>query len=66
MELSPPNFLDWQRESRTVEAMGAYTDWSANVLGAGEPIRLEGALVTWDGVQRSRRAARVGTSAHFD
>ena len=46
MELSPPNFFDWQRESRTVEAMGAYTDWSANVLGAGEPIRLEGALVT--------------------
>ena len=46
MELSPPNFLDWQRESRTVEAMGAYSDWSANVLGAGDPVRLEGALVT--------------------
>jgi predicted permease len=46
MELSPPNFLDWQRESRTLEVMGAYTDWSANVLGAGDPVRLEGALVT--------------------
>jgi len=46
MELSPPNFLDFQRGSRTVESMGAYTDWSASILGAGDPLRLEGALVT--------------------
>ena len=46
LELSPPNFLDWQRESRSFEGMGAYTSWSSNVLGAGDPVRLDGALVT--------------------
>lgn len=46
MELSPPNFLDFQRESRSFTGMGAYTAWSSNVIGAGEPLRLDGALVT--------------------
>jgi len=46
MELSPPNFLDYQRDSRSFEAMAAYTPWSSNLLGAGEPARVEGANVT--------------------
>ena len=46
METSPPNFVDWRRESRSFAGMGAYTSWSSNVLGASEPVRLDGALVT--------------------
>ena len=48
MELSPPNFLDFKREGRSFVAMGAYTPWSSNVLGAEEPVRLDGANVTSD------------------
>ena len=36
MEVSPPNFLDFHRESRSFSGMGAYTPWGANVLGAGD------------------------------
>jgi putative ABC transport system permease protein len=46
LELSPPNFLDWQRESRSFIGMAAYSPWSSNLLGAGDPVRLDGATVT--------------------
>lgn len=46
MELSPPNFVDWQRASASFSAMGAYTTWSSNLLGAGEPLRADGARVS--------------------
>ena len=46
MELSPPNFLDWQQASTAFTGMGAYTTWSSNLLGAGEPLRADGARVT--------------------
>ena len=38
--------LDWQRESRSFLGMGAYSTWSSNMLGAGDPVRLDGATVT--------------------
>lgn len=58
MELSPGNFRDWHGASTGFEGMGAYTERSANLLGAGEPQRLEGALVTGElfGVLRARAA----------
>ena len=46
LETSPPNFLDWKQQSRSFEGLGAYTSWSSNVLGSGDPVRLDGALVT--------------------
>jgi putative ABC transport system permease protein len=46
MELSPPNFMDFRRENRSFAGMGAYTAWSSNILGVGDPLRLDGALVT--------------------
>src|SRR5262249_7333250 len=48
MELSPPNYKDWKRLATSFEAMGAYTDWATNLTGAGEPQRVESALVTAD------------------
>jgi putative ABC transport system permease protein len=44
--ISPPNFLDWRRESRTTE-LAAYTGGSLNLAAAGDrPERVAGARVT--------------------
>lgn len=48
MELSPANFLDMRREARAVERMAAYATQSANLVGMGEPLRLDGALASGD------------------
>jgi putative ABC transport system permease protein len=48
MELSPGNYRDWKRMATSFEAMGVYTNRSVNLVGSGEPERLEGAAVTWD------------------
>jgi predicted permease len=45
---SPPNYLDWKRLSRSFSAMGALHTVSVNLVGQGEPERLEGAAVTAD------------------
>ncbi|HYR43969.1 MAG TPA: ABC transporter permease [Terriglobia bacterium] len=45
-DVSPANWLDWQRESRSFEALAA---WSANAMtltGEGEPQRLNGQAVS--------------------
>lgn len=41
MELSPPNFRDWKAMSQSFEAMGAFTGRSANLVGEGEPLRVQ-------------------------
>jgi predicted permease len=46
MELSPGNYRDWRRASTMFEGMAAYTERPANLVGAGEPARLQGALAT--------------------
>jgi putative ABC transport system permease protein len=43
---SYPDFRDWQRQSRTFEAMAAYDGVSLNLTGTAEPERLEGAAIT--------------------
>ena len=48
MEPSPANYRDWKRMSHSFEAMGAYHSESVNLVGVGEPLRLEGAAVTAD------------------
>jgi len=48
MELSPANYRDWKSMSTSFEAMGAYTGTSVNLVGDGEPERLEAATVTSD------------------
>ena len=48
MELSPGNFRDWKQSAKSFQGMAAFTGTSANLTGAGQPERLEGAQVTTD------------------
>jgi predicted permease len=48
MELSPPNYRDWKSRNRSFEAMGATMGFSANLVGRGEPRRLDGERATAD------------------
>jgi putative ABC transport system permease protein len=46
--VSPGNFLTWQRETKTFEAMAATATAAFILTGSGEPERLPGARVTSD------------------
>ena len=48
MELSPANYRDWKKASTVFESIGTYHGLAANMLGAGEPLRVEGASVSFD------------------
>lgn len=45
---APAEFLDWKSQTTTFEAMAAYSGQSFNLTGAGEPERIEGAVVSPD------------------
>lgn len=60
MELSPPNYLDWKRMSSSFAAMAAYSATAANLVGTGEPERLEGSRVTSNIFQVLGRQALLG------
>jgi putative ABC transport system permease protein len=45
---SVPEFLQWQRSARTLEASAAYAFADANLSGGGEPERIRGVRVTGD------------------
>src|SRR5262245_19417854 len=47
-EASPPNYRDWKAGATSFEAFATYTRVSSNLIGQGEPERLEGASVTAD------------------
>jgi putative ABC transport system permease protein len=48
MELSPANYRDWKQMSTAFESMGAYYPIAVNMIGQGDPQRLEAATVTAD------------------
>ncbi len=49
MDLSPANYRDWTRASRSLERIGAYFGGNAvNLIGRGEPQRLATSQVSWD------------------
>ena len=48
LEASPANFRDWRTQSSSFDSLGAFTEVSANLVGAGDPLRLDGALVSGD------------------
>jgi len=48
MELSPPDYRDWRAGARSFDAVGAYHGVSVNLIGQGEPARLDGIAVTGD------------------
>ena len=48
MELSPANYRDWKRMSTAFDAIGAFHGVSVNLVGQGDPERLERSVVTAD------------------
>jgi putative ABC transport system permease protein len=45
-DASPANWLDWQRESRTLASIAAWATTTMTLTGVGEPVRLYGQLVS--------------------
>lgn len=45
---SGPNFLDWQEQAGSFDALAAFAPGSWNLAGEAEPIRAAGGLVTWN------------------
>ena len=41
MEPSPANYRDWKAMTTSFSEMGAYSGWEVNLVGAGEPSRIE-------------------------
>ncbi len=46
MEPSAPNYLDWKRIATSFESAGASVPSAVNLVGMGEPLRLDGVAVT--------------------
>ena len=46
--ISYPNFLDWQRNNRSLAAIAAYRSDDFNLTGAGEPERVRAEMVSAD------------------
>ncbi len=46
LEASPPNYRDWKSTNSSFEDMGAYHDISVNLVGRGQPERIDGAAVS--------------------
>jgi predicted permease len=45
-DASPANYRDWKAASQSFESLGAFRNISVNLVGQGDPERLEGAAVT--------------------
>ena len=45
-DVSPANWLDWQRESRTFRRFAAWRSWSFTLTGTGEPRRVNAQQVS--------------------
>lgn len=44
--VAPADYIDWEQQSQSYEAIAAMRWWSANLSGGSEPERIQGALVT--------------------
>jgi predicted permease len=63
MELSPANYRDLKTSSTSFDGMGAYTNLnSKNLVGVGEPVRIDGAQVTGNLFGVLQRPALIGRS----
>ena len=61
MELSPANYRDFKASSTSYDGMGAYTNLnSKNLVGVGEPVRIDGAQVTGNLFEVLQRPAWIG------
>ncbi len=60
MELSPANYRDIKASATSFSSLAAYTDMSMNLVGQGEPQRIEGAWVTGTLFSTLRTPALLG------
>lgn len=60
MELSPANYRDIKAAATSFESLAAYTDVAMNLVGQGEPQRVEGAWVTGNLFSTLGRPALLG------
>jgi putative ABC transport system permease protein len=58
--LSIPDLQDYQRGATTIEAFAPFTNWTANLTGAGEAERLEGTRVSGNFFEVLGTRAAVG------
>jgi len=47
-QVAPANFLDWKRQSDTIQHMAAFAWWDVNLVGRDEPERVQGFRVSAD------------------
>ena len=60
MELSPPNYRDINAATTSFTSLAAYTDMAMNLIGQGEPLRVEGAIVTGNLFSTLGRSPLIG------
>jgi putative ABC transport system permease protein len=48
LEASPAHVRDWRAQASSFESVAAFNIYSANLVGAGEPLRLDGSWVSGD------------------
>jgi len=66
MELSPGNYEDWRRQSRSFASMAAFSTASANALTQAGPVRLDVTLATtslWETLQAQAALGRTFVTA---
>jgi predicted permease len=58
--MSYPNFTDWRNQQSVFESFGAYSGNNLTLTGAGEPVRLAGALMSADVFAALRTQPEIG------
>ena len=60
MELSPPNYRDINAAATSFTSLAAYTDMPMNLIGQGEPLRIDGGIVTGNLFSTLGRSPLIG------
>jgi predicted permease len=66
LQPSPAHYRDWKNNSTSFDGMAAFNQSSANLVGVGDPVRLNGALATGDLFAVLGASALVGRTITLD
>jgi putative ABC transport system permease protein len=58
--ISYPNFTDWKNQQSVFENFGAFTGNNFTLTGAGEPVRIEGVLMSAEVLAALKTEAKIG------
>jgi predicted permease len=64
--ISYPNFVDWRNQQSVFEKFGVYNGDNFTLTGTGEPVRLEGAVVSADVFAALRMQPEIGRAFRED